>query len=51
MNVALDETRAQEILFSLPELILDSIPGAWERTQKGLAEASRGEGVPLDELS
>jgi len=31
--------------------ILDSIPGAWERTQQGLAEASRGEGVPLDELA
>ena len=31
--------------------ILDAIPGAWERTQKGLAQASRGEGVPLDELA
>jgi predicted transcriptional regulator len=31
--------------------ILDSIPGAWERTQEGLAQAARGEGMPLDELS
>ena len=31
--------------------VLDSIPGAWERTQKGLTQASRGEGVPLDELT
>jgi hypothetical protein len=31
--------------------ILDSIPGAWERTQEGLAQARRGEGTPLDELA
>lgn len=31
--------------------ILDAIPGAWERTQEGLAQASRGEGTPLDELA
>lgn len=31
--------------------ILDSIPGAWERTQRGLAQAARGEGTPLDELA
>ena len=30
--------------------ILDGIPGAWERTQEGLEQARRGEGVPLDEL-
>ena len=30
--------------------ILDSIPGAWERTQEGLEQARRGEGVPLEEL-
>lgn len=30
--------------------ILDAIPGAWERTQEGLAQAARGEGIPLDEL-
>ncbi len=31
--------------------ILDSIPGAWERTQEGLEQARRGEGVPLSELT
>ena len=31
--------------------ILDSIPGAWERTQEGLTQAARGEGIPLDELT
>jgi len=31
--------------------ILDAIPGAWERTQEGLAQASRGEGTPLDQLA
>ncbi len=30
--------------------ILDSIPGAWERTQEGLEQARRGEGVPLNDL-
>jgi hypothetical protein len=31
--------------------ILDAIPGAWERTQEGLAQAARSEGTPLDELA
>jgi hypothetical protein len=31
--------------------ILDAIPGAWERTQEGLAQAARGEGSPLDDLT
>ncbi len=31
--------------------ILDMIPGAWERTQEGLAQAARGEGTPLDDLA
>lgn len=31
--------------------ILDSMPGAWERTQEGLSQAGRGEGTPLDELT
>lgn len=30
--------------------VLDGIPGAWERTQEGLEQARRGEGVPLDDL-
>jgi hypothetical protein len=31
--------------------ILDATPGAWQRTQAGLAQAARSEGVPLEELS
>jgi predicted transcriptional regulator len=31
--------------------VLDAIPGAWERTQEGLAQAARGEGTPLDKLA
>ena len=31
--------------------ILDAIPGAWDRTQEGLAQAARGEGTPLDQLA
>lgn len=31
--------------------VLNAIPGAWERTQEGLAQAARGEGTPLDELT
>jgi hypothetical protein len=31
--------------------ILESIPGSWERVQQGLAEARRGDGTPLDELT
>jgi hypothetical protein len=31
--------------------LLDSTPGAWERTQEGLAQARRGEGIALDELA
>jgi len=30
---------------------LDAIPGAWERTQEGIAQAGRGEGIPLNALS
>jgi hypothetical protein len=31
--------------------MLDAIPGAWERTQEGLDQATQGEGTPLDELA
>jgi hypothetical protein len=31
--------------------VLDASPGAWERTQEGLAQAARDEGTPLDELA
>lgn len=30
--------------------ILDAIPGAWERTQEGLADIRAGRVVPLDQL-
>jgi predicted transcriptional regulator len=31
--------------------LLDATPGAYGRTQEGIAQARRGEGVPLDELA
>ena len=30
--------------------ILDAIPGAWERTQEGLADVKANRVVPLDQL-
>lgn len=42
---ALDELDGEQITE-----ILDGIPGAWERMQESLAQAARGEVVPLDEL-
>jgi hypothetical protein len=30
--------------------LLDAIDGAWERAQLGLEEATRGEGIPLEDL-
>ena len=40
-----------EFLLAFVAMILDAIPGAWQRTQEGLAQAARGEGTPLDELA
>ena len=31
--------------------ILDATAGAWERTQEGIEQAHRAEGVPLDQLT
>jgi hypothetical protein len=31
--------------------LIDTIPTIWERTQEGLAEATRGAGMSLDELA
>jgi predicted transcriptional regulator len=31
--------------------LLDAIPGAYDRAQEGIAQARRGEGIPLDELA
>lgn len=30
--------------------VLDAIPGAFERAQRGLREAKAGQGIPLDEF-
>lgn len=30
--------------------LLDATPGAWERTQEGIGQARRGEGIALDDL-
>lgn len=30
--------------------LLDAIPGAFNRAERGLQEASSGQGIPLDEL-
>ena len=30
--------------------LLDGIPGAWERIERGLADARAGRTIPLDEL-
>ena len=30
--------------------LLDSIPGAWERMQEGLADAAAGRFIPLEDL-
>ena len=47
LSIALDDAdpEAQRITG-----ILDSIPGAWERTQEGLEQARRGETIPLSDL-
>jgi len=31
--------------------LLDAVPGAHESAQEGIAQARRGEGIPLDELA
>lgn len=31
--------------------LLEGIDGAWERTEEGIAQAARGEGIALDELA
>ena len=48
LSTALDDVEPDAA--SITE-ILDAIPGAWERTQEGLAQAACGEGTPLDELT
>ncbi len=51
INVTLDEEHARKL--AIPARIteiLDAIPGAWERTQEGIAQADRSEGTPLSDL-
>lgn len=48
LSTALDEADPDAVRITE---ILDAIPGAWQRTQEGLAQASGGEGTPLDELA
>jgi hypothetical protein len=31
--------------------LLDSLPGAYDRTREGIEQARRGEGIPLDDLA
>lgn len=47
LSTALDEISPDAVRITE---ILDSIPGAWERTQKGLEQAAQGEGTHLDDL-
>lgn len=48
LSTALDDTDPDAARITE---ILDAVPGAWERTQEGLAQAARGEGTPLDDLA
>jgi len=47
LSTALDEIDPEPS--TIVEL-LDSIPGAFERAQQGLAEIRSGKGIPLDEF-
>ena len=45
LSMARIRTRRASSIFSM------SCPGAYERTQEGIAQARRGEGIPLDDLA
>ena len=47
LSTALDQVDAEAGTITA---ILDAIPGAWERTQEGLADAKAGRVIPLDQL-
>jgi hypothetical protein len=47
LNVTLDEADPNPRQIAL---LLDAIPGAWERAQLGLRQSDSGETVPLDEM-
>lgn len=47
LSTAIDQVDAEAATITA---LLDSIPGAWDRTQEGLADATAGRVVPLDQL-
>lgn len=47
LSSAIDQLDAEAATLTA---ILDAIPGAWERTQEGLADAKARRVVPLDQL-
>ena len=47
LSTAIDQVDSEAATITA---ILDAIPGAWERTQEGLADAKAGRVVPLDPL-
>jgi predicted transcriptional regulator len=47
LSTAIDQVGSEATTITA---ILDAIPGAWERTQEGLADVKAGRVVPLDQL-
>jgi len=47
LSTALDQADPDPATISS---LLDSIPGAWDRAQEGLADIAAGRLIPLDEL-
>jgi predicted transcriptional regulator len=47
LSTALDQADPDPATIAV---LLDSIPGAWERAQEGLADIVAGRVIPLDEL-
>ncbi len=47
LSTAIDQVDSEAATITA---ILGGIPGAWERTQEGLADADAGRVVPLDQL-
>jgi len=47
LSAALDQADPEPATITV---LLDSIPGAWERAQEGLADIAAGRVIPLDEL-
>jgi predicted transcriptional regulator len=47
LSTALDQADPDPATIAM---LLDAIPGAWERAQEGLADIAAGRVIPLDEL-